>query len=100
MSIFKWFLKEDKPLKPKKEKPQVTNKPEGKFYLPYIAFYCIPIFSPLAFVLGLIALDKIKKNPNLKGKTFALLAVIIPIALIGIIILSALIAFGILNPPK
>jgi hypothetical protein len=71
-----------------------------------IAFCWLPIFNILcsivALILGIISLNKIKKNPSLDGKGFAIAA--IALGCIGIflgIIMTSIVMlayFGVLSP--
>jgi len=49
------------------------------------------LFSPTSLVLGILALRKISKNPSLKGKTLAILGIILGVLGSG---MALMIGFG------
>ncbi|MBS1266844.1 MAG: hypothetical protein MAG795_00813 [Candidatus Woesearchaeota archaeon] len=71
--------KQYKPPNKKANKSVKTNIPNKKYGLPIAAFILslIPVFSLIGLILGIVSLVKIKKNPALKGKGFAIAAIVI-----------------------
>lgn len=45
--------------------------------LVFSAFLCIPIFPLIGLILGVVALIKIGKDPNLSGKNIAIVAIVV-----------------------
>ncbi|MBS1266845.1 MAG: hypothetical protein MAG795_00814 [Candidatus Woesearchaeota archaeon] len=85
------------PIKSSKQKNKNNShtkkvKSNKKYGLPIAAFVLslIPVISLIGLILGIVSLVKIKKNPALKGKGFAIAALIISIINIILIIVGVL----------
>lgn len=70
--------------------------------LAIIALILAIIMPPIGLILGIVALNKIKKTEEKQGKTLAIIAIIIGILLtlpLLLVIFGSMMYFGALSPP-
>ncbi len=69
---------------------QIPNQIGDYSLFAIVAFIFAFVFWPVGLVLGIIALDDIKKHPKLKGGILALIGIVLPIIFIVGTILVAM----------
>ena len=87
----------EKKKKPTEEKQEKEAKEKNLSALAVVGFVFAFLFAPLGLILSLIALHRIKKNSNLRGRALALAGFILSIIFTALSIAVSIIALSLLD---